>query len=95
MGKTEEETFFKRYKKFLEDLYEESRIYRDLVYLSRVVKMIIYIATGISIILVVFFGKPMATLEHITHWMSETLLGRIIAILVALSLIIYGLEKPR
>lgn len=95
MDKTEEETLFKRYKKFLENLYEESRIYRDLVYLSKIVRMIIYIATGVSIIFVVFFGKPLASLEYLVQWMSKTLIGRIIAVLVALCLIIYGLEKPR
>ena len=93
--KTEEETAFRRYKKFIENLYEESRLYRDLVLLSRVVKMIIYVAVGVSIIAVVFFGKPMASLESLVYWMSRTIIGRIVALLFGLSLIIYGLEKLR
>jgi len=93
--KLDEETLFRRYKHFLENLYKDSRIYRDLVYLSRVVKMVIYVATGASIIAVVFFGKPMASLEYLVDWMSRTIIGRVIALLIALSLIIYGLEKPR
>ena len=92
---TDEETFFKRCKKTLEEWFKESRLYRDLVYISKLVKMLIYLGTGISIIVVVFLGKPMASLEDLVNWMSQTIFGRIIAIFIAFSLIIYGLEKLR
>ena len=92
---TEEETFFRKVKKTLEDLFKESRLYRDIVYLSKIIKMLIYLGTGISIIIVVFLGKPFASLEDLIHWMSQTFPGRIIALFVAFCLIIYGLEKLR
>jgi hypothetical protein len=92
---TEEETIYRRIKKTLEEWFRESRLYRDLVYLSKLVKMLIYLGTGISIIIVVFLGKPFASLEDLIHWMSQTFPGRIIALFVAFCLIIYGLEKLR
>ena len=92
---TEEETIYRRVKRTLEDLFKESRFYRDLVYISKIVKMLIYFGTGISIIVVVFFGKPVGTLQDLVNWMSQTILGRLIAIFIAFSLIIYGLEKLR
>jgi hypothetical protein len=94
--KTEnEDTYFRRFKRYIEHLYEHSRIYRDLVYLSRIVKMLIYFGTGLSIIVVVFFGKPMSSLEDIVTWMGHTYYGRLIAIFIAFSLMIYGIEKLR
>jgi len=92
---TEEETLFKRFKKTLEGWFKESRLYRDLVYMSKIVKMLIYLGTGISIIIVVFLGRPFASLEDLVNWMSQTIFGRIIALFVAFCLIIYGLEKLR
>ena len=92
---TDEETFFRKCEKTLEEWFKESRLYRDLVYLSKIVKMLIYLGTGISIIVVVFLGKPMTSLEDIVNWMSQTILGRIIAVFIAFCLIIYGLEKLR
>ena len=92
---TEEETIYRRVKKTLEEWFKESRLYRDLVYMAKIVKMLIYFGTGISIIIVVFFGKPMASLEDLVHWMSQTIFGRLIALFIAFSLIIYGLEKLR
>jgi hypothetical protein len=90
-----EDTYFRRFKRFIERLYEHSRIYRDLVYLARIVKMLIYFGTGLSIIIVVFFGKPMGSLEDLVNWMSHTSYGRLIAIFIAFSLMIYGVEKLR
>ena len=96
MKKTEnEDTYFRRFKRFIERLYQHSRIYRDLVYLSRVVKMLIYFGTGLSIIIVVFLGKPMGSLEDLVNWMSQTFYGRLIALFIAFSLMIYGVEKLR
>lgn len=92
---TEEETIYRRVKKTLEDLFRESRLYRDLVYMAKLVKMLIYLGTGLSIIIVVFFGKPLGSLEDLVNWMSQTIFGRLIAIFIAFSLIIYGLEKLR
>lgn len=92
---TEEEKSWRKYKKFLESLYKESRIYRDLVFLSRIIKMFIYIGTGLSIIGLVIFEKPVTSLENLIYWLSGTIIGKIIALFVGLSLIIYGLEKPR
>ena len=92
---TEEETIYRRVKKTLENLFKESRLYRDLVYISKLVKMLIYLGTGISIIIVVSLGKPFASLENLVNWMSQTIFGRLIAIFIAFCLIIYGLEKLR
>jgi len=95
MAKLTEEKLQRRVKKTLEEWFKESRLYRNLVYLSKLVKMLIYLGTGISIIVVVFLGKPMASLDDIVNWMSQTIFGRIVAIFIALCLIIYGLEKLR
>ena len=95
MAKPAEEKLHRRVKKFLENLFKESRLYRDLVYLAKLVKMLIYLATGISIIVVVFLGKPFASLEDLVNWMGQTIFGRIIALFIAFCLIIYGLEKLR
>jgi len=92
---TDEETFFNKVEKTLEKWFKKSRLYRDLVYLSKIVKMLIYLGTGFSIIIVVFLGKPFASLEDLVNWMSQTIFGRLIAIFIAFSLIIYGLEKLR
>ncbi len=92
---TEEETVIKRYKKFIENLYKESRIYRDLVYFSKFMRMFIYIVTGASIFIFVVLGKPMASFEDLIYLMTKTLFGRVLALLIAFSMIIYGLEKPR
>jgi hypothetical protein len=92
---TEEESVFKKYKMLIENLYKESRLYRDLVYLSRFVRMFIYLATGASIFIFVVLGKPMASFEDLINLMTKTIYGRFIALLIAFSLIIYGLEKPR
>jgi len=92
---TEEESVFRKYKRFLESMYQESRIYRDLVYLSRIVKMLIYVMTGASIFIFVVLGKPMTSFEDLINLMTKTMYGRILALLIAFSLIIYGLEKPR
>ncbi|MCX6821881.1 MAG: hypothetical protein NTW30_03830 [Candidatus Aenigmarchaeota archaeon] len=92
---TEEETLFKRYKRFIENLYEESRLYRDLVYLSKFIRMFIYIVTGASIFIFVVLGKPMASFEDLIYLMTKTLYGRILALLIAFCFIIYGLERPR
>jgi len=94
--KTEnEDTYFRRYKRFIEHLYDTSRCYRDLVYLSKLVRMFIYIATGASILAVVLFNYPMATFEDIVQWLTKNSVGRLFAILIAFCLIIYGIEKPR
>jgi hypothetical protein len=93
--KGSEDTYFRRFKRYIENLYDHSRIYRDLVYVSKLVKMLIYFITGLSIIVVVFLGKPMASLEDIVTWMGHTSFGRIIAIFIAFSLMIYGIEKLR
>lgn len=95
MVKLTEEKLHKRIKKFLEDLFKESRLYRDLVYLSKLVKMLIYLGTGASILIMVFFGKPGGSLDDLLAWMTQTIFGRIIAVFIAFSLIIYGLEKLR
>jgi len=91
----DEQSFFNKVEKTLETWFKKSRLYRDLVYLAKLVKMLIYLGTGISIIVVVFLGKPMSSLEDLVNWMSQTLVGRIIAVFIAFSLIIYGLEKLR
>jgi len=95
MAKLAEEKLHRRMKKFLEDLFKESRLYRDLVYLSRIVKMLIYLGTGVSILIMASLGKPMGSLQDLLIWMTQTIFGRIIAIFIAFSLIIYGLEKLR
>ncbi len=95
MSKLTEEKLHRRIEKFLEDLFKESRLYRDLVYLSKLVKMLIYLGSGISILIMVFLGKPMGSLDDLVNWMSQTIFGRIIAVFIAFSLIIYGLEKLR
>lgn len=92
---TEEETIFRRFEKTLEEWFKESRLYRDLVYLAKLVKMMIYLGTGVSILIMVFIGRPMGSLQDLLNWMSQTIPGRIIAVFVAFSLIIYGLEKLR
>jgi len=92
---TEEESVIRRYRRFLENLYDESRIYRDLVYLSKVVRMLVYIVTGISIFVFVFSGKPIMTFENLVYVMTKTLSGRVIALLIGFCFIIYGLERPR
>jgi hypothetical protein len=92
---TEEESFFKRYRKTLENLYDHSRIYRDLVYLSKVVTMFVYIVTGASIIIFTLLGKPMTTFDSLIFLMTKTIPGRILALLIAFCFIIYGLERPR
>lgn len=90
-----EDGMVKEYKTFLERLYERSRIYRDLVFMSRVARMIIYLVLGISIIVLVLSGKPLVNIEKIIYWLSGNLIGRIIAIIFGVLLIIYGIEKPR
>jgi len=95
MAKLTEEKLHRRVKKTLEEWFKESRFYRDLVYISKLVKMLIYFGTGISIIVVVFLGKSMTSLNDIVNWMGQTILGRIIAVFIAFSLMIYGLEKLR
>ena len=90
-----EDTYFGRFKKYIENLYETSRTYRDLVYLSKVIKMMIYFGTGFSIILVIVFGKPMSSFEDIVNWMSQNYFGKLVAILIAFGLMIYGVEKIR
>lgn len=92
---TDEETFFRRVEKTLEKWFKKSRLYRDLVYLSKLVKMLIYLGTGVSILIMVFIGKPMGSLQDLLTWMTQTIPGRIIAVFIAFSLIIYGLEKLR
>jgi hypothetical protein len=92
---TEEESAFRRYRRFLENLYDKSRLYRDLVYMSKVVRMSIYIITGVSIIIIALSGKPMATFDDLISLMTRTVYGRVLALLIAFSFIIYGLEKPR
>ena len=94
-GIDDEQSFFNRVEKTLEKWFKKSRLYRDLVYLSKIVKMLTYLGSGIMIIVVIFFGRPMASLEDLVNWMSQTIFGRIIAIFIAFSLIIYGLEKLR
>ena len=91
---TEEESFFKRYKKTLENLYDHSRVYRDLVYLSKVVRMSIYIVIGVSIIIAIF-RNSYTTFDDLIYLMTRTIIGRILALLVGFSFIIYGFEKPR
>jgi len=87
--------FTEKYNRFIERIYENSKLYRDLVFFSRIVKMLIYVLTGASIIIVVLFGQPMASLEDLVSLMTRTLWGKVVALLVGLSLIVYGLEKPR
>jgi hypothetical protein len=91
----DEKSFFDRIEHTLEKWFKKSRLYRDLVYLAKIVKMLIYLGTGISIIVVVFLGRPMGSLQDLVEWMSQTIPGRIIAVFIAFSLIIYGLEKLR
>lgn len=92
---TEEETIYRRIKNTLEEWFRESRLYRDLVYLAKIVKMLIYFSTGLSIVIVVFSGKTMGSLEDLVNWMSQTFWGRLIALFIAFSLMIYGVEKLR
>ena len=94
-GIDDEQSFFNKVEKTLEKWFKKSRLYRDLVYLSKIVKMLTYLGSGIMIIVVAFLGRPMASLEDLVNWMSQTIFGRIIAIFIAFSLIIYGLEKLR
>jgi len=94
-NKENEDTYFRRFKKYIETLYETSRMYRDIVYLSRAIKMMIYFGTGFSIILVIVLGRPMSSLEDIINWMSQNYFGKFVAILIAFGLMIYGLEKLR
>jgi len=94
-GIDDEQSFFNRVEKTLEKWFKKSRLYRDLVYLAKLVKMLIYLGTGVSILIMVFIGKPMGSLEGLLNWMSQTIFGRIIAVFIAFSLIIYGLEKLR
>jgi hypothetical protein len=91
---TEEESFFKKYKKTIENLYEHSRLYRDLVYLSKVVRMSIYIIIGVSII-IALFRNSYTSFDDLIYLMTRTIIGKILALLIAFSFIIYGLEKPR
>ena len=91
---TEEESFFKRYRKTLENLYDHSRVYRDLVYLSKVVTMLVYIVTGASIIIAIF-KNSYTTFDDLIYLMTRTTIGRILAPLIAFCFIIYGLERPR
>ncbi len=90
-----ERSFTEKYNRFIERVYENSRLYRDLVFFSRIVKMLIYVLTGASIIIVVLFGQPMASFGDLVSLMTQTLWGKVVALLVGLSLIVYGLEKPR
>ncbi len=90
-----EDTYFERFKRYIENLYEHSRFYRDLVYLSKIIKMMIYFGTGFSIILVIVLGKPMGSLEDLVNWMSQNYFGKFIAVLIAFGLMIYGIEKLR
>ncbi len=94
-GLTDEQSFFDKVEKTLEKWFKKSRLYRDLVYLSKLVKMLIYLGSGVSILIMVFLGKPMGSLEDLLTWMTQTIFGRIIALFIAFSLIIYGLEKLR
>ena len=94
-GLTDEQSFFNRVEKTLEKWFKKSRFYRDLVYLSKIVKMLIYLGTGVSILVMVSIGKPMGSLQDLLNWMSQTIPGRIIAVFIAFSLIVYGLEKLR
>ena len=94
-GIDDEQSFFNRVEKTLEKWFKKSRLYRDLVYLSKLVKMLIYLGTGVSILIMVFWGKPVGSLQDLLTWMTQTVFGRIIAVFIAFSLIIYGLEKLR
>lgn len=89
------ETVMKKYKEFLEKTYDHSPLYRSLVYLSRIARMILYIVIGASIIAVVLSEREMATLENLVYWLTKTTIGKIIAIIFGICLIVYGIEKPR
>lgn len=91
----DEDTIFIKYKNFLERLYDHSRIYRDLVYLSKFMRMILYVFLGVSILVVILFQKPMSSFESLIGWLIKTPIGKFVALFFALSLIIYGIEKPR
>jgi hypothetical protein len=93
--KGNEDTYFRRFKRYIENLYDTSRTYRDLVYLSKIIKMMIYFGTGFSIILVIVLGKRMSSLEDLVNWMSQNYFGKFVAVLIAFGLMIYGLEKLR
>jgi hypothetical protein len=91
----EEDTLFIKYKNSLEKLYNNCRIYRDLVYLSKFARMILYVFLGVSILAVIFFHGPIGSFEDLIYWLTRTPIGKVIALFFAVSLIIYGIERPR
>jgi hypothetical protein len=91
----EEDTLFIKYRDFLEKLYDESRLYRDLVYLSKFARMILYVFLGVSILADIFFQGPIGSFENLIYWLTRTSVGKIVALFFAMSLIIYGIERPR
>ena len=91
----EEDTIVIKYRKFLEKLYDKCRWYRDLVYMSKFARMILYVFFGISILVVIFSEKPMNSFESLIEWLTRTPLGKMVALFFAVTLIIYGIERPR
>jgi len=85
----------REYKTFLEKFYERHKWYQHIVFLSRITRMILYLLLGISVIFLVLNKGELKTLDTFIYDLVATTLGKIIAIIFGLLLIIYGIEKPR
>jgi len=57
--------------------------------------MIFYIILGFSAILLVLNGGKLRTFENSIYDLVQTPVGKVIAVVFGILLIIYGIEKPR
>ena len=93
--KKKEHSIQKEYEGFIEKFYEKHRWYQVLVFFSRIARMGLYLLLGISVILLVLNGGRLKTFETFVYDLIAIPIGKIVALIFGLLLIIYGIEKPR
>jgi len=85
----------KKYESLIENFYEKHKWYQVLVFFSRIARMALYLLLGISVIFLVLNGGRLKTFETFVYDLIATPIGKVIALIFGLLLIIYGIEKPR
>ncbi|MBD3156154.1 MAG: hypothetical protein GF368_05935 [Candidatus Aenigmarchaeota archaeon] len=95
MGKKGLDKLEKKYSKKIEKLYEKSRFYKSLVQLSRITKMVLYLVLGGSIVFFSISSSRILDLDDIIIWLTSSPWGRLVALLLGILLMVYGIEKPR
>lgn len=95
MGKKGLDKLEKKYSKKIEKLYEKSKFYKSLVQLSRITKMVLYLVLGGSIVFFSISSSKILDLDDIIIWLTSSPLGRLVALLLGILLMVYGIEKPR